>query len=121
MADSVIAEPFTATEEVTTEETAAAPEAGITATFHPLFTHLDDGLRQLRKIMDDNTEERELLRTEREKLMTETASQQDQITGLTATVATQAEKIGSLQSALSILMSQCDQQLHAIRSALGQS
>jgi len=98
-----------------TEETAATTE-----TFHPLFMNLTDGLVQLRKIMDENTSERESLRSEREMLLAETAAKSGEIDQLKATVATQEEKIGGLQSALGVLMSQCDQQLQAIRSALGQ-
>jgi DNA-binding transcriptional MerR regulator len=92
-----------------------------TAMFHPLFTNLNDGLVQLRKIMDDNTLERESLRSEREMLLAETAAKGGEIDYLKATVTAQEEKIGGLQSALGVLMSQCDQQLQAIRSALGQA
>jgi DNA-binding transcriptional MerR regulator len=109
-----------ATEEVVEilEEAIGDASAG-TAAFQPLFTNLNDGLKQLRKIMDENTSERETLRTEREALLAQTAAKQAEIEFLTTTVATQAEKIGGLQTALNALMSQCDQQLQAIRSALG--
>jgi DNA-binding transcriptional MerR regulator len=89
--------------------------------FHPLFTNLNDGLRQLRQIMDENTQERESLRSEREALIADTTAKHAQIEELMATVSAQQEKIGGLETALGALMAQCDQQLQAIRSALGQS
>lgn len=104
-----------------TSETTVTETSAVTETFHPLFTNLSDGLVQLRKIMDENTLERESLRTEREMLLAETAAKSGEIDDLKATVSTQEDKIGGLQSALSVLMSQCDQQLQAIRTALGQA
>jgi len=102
-------------------ETTSPAMAEATERFHPLFTNLSDGLVQLRKIMDENTSERESLRSEREILLAETAAKSSEIDGLKSTVSTQEDKICGLQSALNLLMSQCDQQLQAIRSALGQA
>jgi DNA-binding transcriptional MerR regulator len=109
------------TTEAASEAAATVEETGLaTETFHPLFNNLSDGLLQLRKIMDENTLERGSLRTEREMLLAETAAQSGEIDQLKSTVATQEEKISGLQGALSVLMGQCDQQLQAIRNALGQ-
>jgi DNA-binding transcriptional MerR regulator len=102
-------------------EASAIETHALETPFHPLFTNLNDGLRQLRKIMDENMDERESLRVEREALLADTAAKQSEIEHLKWTVTTQEEKIGGLQSALNVLMAQCDQQLQAIRSALGQA
>jgi DNA-binding transcriptional MerR regulator len=111
----------TVTVEAETTETTTPATTEATESFHPLFTHLSDGLLQLRKIMDGNTSERESLRSEREMLLAETAAKSSEIEALKSTISSHEDKICGLQSALNLLMSQCDQQLQAIRSALGQA